>query len=93
MLIDDFKLGAIFLYANNPHDENLLGIGEVFDIIREDDRDKIKIVWLWHPDPVDKTVYTKFHYYTVIDIESWMEFCNLLTEKEKLSLLLKNNFG
>lgn len=84
----DFKVGTIFLYKENPFEDltETIGIGEVLTV---GDR-CIEIKWLWAP--VIKS-YARIDWYNDRHRENWQKYCTILSEKEKLSLLLKHNFG
>lgn len=85
------EIGDSFLYERNPNDNNTTGIGEVLDIsFSENFIKNVEIKWIWYPQ---NNFWTVSDWYYVDAIRTWEDFARIITEKEKLALLLTYNFG
>jgi hypothetical protein len=84
---DDFKVGVCFLYQGNPSDvDGIIGLGTVTDVT-----ETVKVRWEWAPHENHYAVEDSYQY---VSIAMWGKYCTLLSsDKEKLAVLLKHNFG
>jgi hypothetical protein len=84
--IEDFQVGAIFLYEGYPGESpGLKGLGEVIEIANSE----VRMRWLWCPND-DR--YAQESDYSIEHIRTWQSYCTLITQQERFALLLKHNF-
>lgn len=94
MSIEDFKIGVSFLYQYTAEEisitaNRILGIGEIIETDIEEDAVHIK--WVWCPSSNDCTIDEWYRRAIIKTV--WIHRCKIITEQEKLSLLLKHTFG